>query len=78
MGFRGGVVTGGGSAGMEAGCGDGRGAWAGGAGFWSSGSLGGLDVGVVAHLAKRLRRAVMAWSCESREEAGASAMAEER
>eukprot|EP00804_Cyclotella_cryptica_P017121 CCRYP_003351-RA/>CCRYP_003351-RA protein AED:0.33 eAED:0.40 QI:0/0/0/1/0/0/2/0/62 len=62
---------------MEAGCGDGR-AWAGGAGCWSGGGTGGLAVGMVAHLAKRLQRAEMALSCESSEEAGASAMAEER
>eukprot|EP00804_Cyclotella_cryptica_P016036 CCRYP_004173-RA/>CCRYP_004173-RA protein AED:0.40 eAED:0.40 QI:0/0/0/0.5/0/0/2/0/110 len=53
-------------------------AWAGGAGCWRGGGSSGLAVGVVAHLAKRLRRAVMAWSCESRDEVGASAMTEER
>ena len=43
-----------------------------------SGGVTGGAVGVVDHLAKRFRIALMVWSWESRTVAGASAMAEER
>ena len=51
---------------------------AGGAGRWSGGGSGGLVVDVLAHLTKRFLRAVMARSWASRDEAGASAIAEDR
>ena len=49
-----------------------------GAGRWSGGGSGGLVDDVLAQLAKRFLRAVMAWSWASRDEAGASAIAEDK
>ena len=49
-----------------------------GAGRWSGGGSSGLVVDMLAHLAKRFLRAVMARSWESRDEAGALAIAEDR
>jgi hypothetical protein len=50
----------------------------GGAGRWSGGGSDGLVDDELAQLAKRFLRAVMAWSWASREEAGASAIAEDK
>jgi hypothetical protein len=51
---------------------------AGGGGRWSVGGSGRQVVDVLVQLAKRFLRAVMAWSWASRDEAGASAIAEDR
>ena len=51
---------------------------AGGAGCCSGGGSGGLVVDMLVHLAKRFLIAAMAWSWESRDEVGTSAMAEDR